>query len=132
MDCEALTQGNTAMTLRNADARLIKLEARRQRVDEFLAVWRKPGTDVVSSLADAKFAGGDRVICFEWFGDGSPPAPKWHRKLRAEFSPEEQGYIKRALQQIVDDSPPVAAEDLRWLDTMTEGELLHHIWGVAL
>ena len=37
------------MTLRNADARLIKLEARRQRVDEFLAVWRKPGTDAASA-----------------------------------------------------------------------------------
>ena len=82
-------------------------------------------------LADAKFAGGDRVICFEWFGDGPPPAPKWHRNLRSEFSPEEQDYITRALQQIVDEAPPVAAEDLPWLGKMTEGELLHNIWGVA-
>ena len=48
------------------------------------------------------------------------------------IAPEEQDYIKRALQQIVDDAPPGAAEDLPWLGKMTEGELLHNIWGVAL
>jgi hypothetical protein len=120
------------MTLRNAESRLIKLETRRRRADQFLAVWRQSGADVASAIIDAKFSGGDRVICLEWFGDGPPPAPKWHRNIRADFSPEEERYIERALQQIVDDSPPSAAADMPWLAKMTDGELLHNLWGTAL
>ena len=85
---------------------------------------------VASAVADAKFSGEDRVICFEWFGDGPPPAPKWHRNIRAEFSPEEQDFVDRALQQIIDDSPPVTKLDSPWLCNMTDGELLHYLWGV--
>ena len=102
------------MTLRNANARLIKLEARRQRVDEFLALWRKPGNDVASALADAKFSAGDRVICFEWFGDGPPPAPRWHRNQRVEFSPEEQRSIDRALYSLVDTKEKSAPDIDGW------------------
>lgn len=118
------------MTLRNADARLIKMEARRQRVDEFLAVWRKPGTDAVSALADAKFSGGDRVICFEWFGNGPPPAPKWHRNQRAGFTPEEQRSIDRALDALAGADERSVPDD-RWLVTMTDGDLLHRLWGAT-
>ena len=94
-------------------------------------MWRKPGAEAASALANAKFSGGDRVICFEWFGDGAPPAPKWHHNMRGAFSPEEEASIERALQQIIVDSSPTAAADLPWLCNMTDGELLHYIWGVA-
>ena len=75
--------------------------------------------------------GSNRVICFEWFGDGPPPAPKWHRNIRAGFSPEEESYITRALREIVGDTP-MPATDEPWTVRMTDGELLHSIWGVAL
>lgn len=131
-------KGNAAMTMRNVESRLSKLEARGQRADQFLAVWREPGADIAGALADAKFATGGRVVCFEWFGDGPPPAPKWHRNSRPDFSREEESYITYALRKLVDESP-LSPKDRAWVDRqaqeltgMNDGELLHESFGVAL
>lgn len=68
------------MTVRNIFSRVEKLEARRRRPDDLLLIWRLPGAPVSEAVADARFASGDRVICAEWFGDSSAPAPRWFGK----------------------------------------------------
>jgi hypothetical protein len=85
----------------------------------------------IQPISPFRVISGDRVICFEWFGDGPPPLPKWHCNMRAGFSPEEESYIERGLQQIVSVSLPIAAADHPWLAKMPDSELLHTIWGVT-
>lgn len=126
------------MSSLNVAARLIKLEARRQRPNEILLVWRRPDTDVKAAASAAKFAPGDRVICLEWFGDGALPAPKWHReRLSSELGAVENQYLTRSLERVGDDRPrdpgfaelpPVSANRAREL---ADNDLLHLAFGVA-
>jgi hypothetical protein len=69
---------STALTARNLESRIVKLETRTARPDEMLVVWRKPDCDVVEALKGATYAKGDKVICAEWFDDSPLPAPRWH------------------------------------------------------
>lgn len=79
--------------MRNVESRLIKLEARRQRPNEILLIWRWPDADVKAATNGARFAPGDRVICLEWFGDGPLPAPRWYRdRLTSEFGVTEKEF----------------------------------------
>jgi hypothetical protein len=52
---------------------------------------RRPDGDVTEAVAGTTF--GDKVICVEWFGDDSMPAPKWHRDLRPTFDEVEEDYV---------------------------------------
>ena len=123
--------------MRNVAARIVKLEARRQRPNEILLIWRRPDADVKAAVSGAKFAPGDRVICAEWFGDGSLPAPKWYReRLSSELGTLENEYLARSLKSVGDDRPrdpgfveipPVSAN---WARELTDNELLHMIFGV--
>jgi hypothetical protein len=130
------------MMLRNPDARLIKLEARRHRPNEILLIWRRPDADVKAAISGAKFAPGDRVICVEWFGDGSLPSPRWYReRLSSELGVSENEYLDRCLTESITrvkegrerdpgfaDIPHVPAERMREL---TDNDLLHMVFGVA-
>jgi hypothetical protein len=50
-----------------------------------------------------EFAAGDRVICAEWFGDSSAPAPRWYRKrLSSELARPEYDYIIQSLNRLVE------------------------------
>jgi hypothetical protein len=63
-------------------------------------IWRKPGQDVSEAVSSAQFSRGDRVACFEWFGQGPMPAPKWHRKIWRSLSKEENDSIDRLCDRI--------------------------------
>lgn len=124
---------------RNLSSRIIKLEARRQRPNEILLVWRRPDADVKAAASATKFAPGDRVICLEWFGDDALPAPKWHReRLSSELGAVENQYLTRSLERVGDDRPrdpgfaelpPVSATRAREL---ADNDLLHLVFGVAI
>ena len=86
------------MTARNLKTRIKKLEASRKHIDEMLVVWRLPGADVSEAV-------GDRVICLEWYGEGTPPAPKWHKDLQRSLRKEENDSIDITLQRIIDAKP---------------------------
>lgn len=127
------------MTGKNVAARIIKLEARRQRPNEILLIWRRPDADVKAAASGAKFAPGDRVICVEWFGDDPLPAPRWYReRLSSELSAVEYEYITRSLNRVVEggrpvdpglaEIPPVSANRARELG---DNDLLHMVFGVA-
>jgi hypothetical protein len=126
------------MTGKNVVARIIKLEARRQRPNEILLVWRLPDADVQAAVSGAKFAPGDRVICLEWFGDGPRPAPKWYRdRLSSELGAVENEYLTRSLERVSDDRPrdpgfaaipPLPANRVCEL---ADNDLLHMIFGVG-
>jgi hypothetical protein len=125
------------MTLRNADARLIKLEARRRRPDELLLIWRHPGAAMSKAVADARLAAGDRVICAEWLGKGPAPAPRWFAKrLSSEIGPVEYGYVLRALDRLIEADIPSPAPSLpatapsAFLAGMSDNDLLHMALGV--
>ena len=82
------------MTARNLKTRIKKLEVSRKHIDEMLVVWRLPGADVSEAVADVDHVSGDRVICLEWYGEGTPPAPKWHRpdvSIAAKLTPSTPG-----------------------------------------
>lgn len=66
------------MIARNVEARIVKLESARQRPDEMLVVWRKPGISIEQALEAVAFAKGDKVICPEWLGKGPAPQPRWY------------------------------------------------------
>ena len=125
------------MTVRNVEARIVKLETRQLRPNEILLVWRQPDGDVKAAASVAKFGAGDRVICVEWFGDGPLPAPKWYReRLSSELSSVENGYLNRSLDRVSDqprdpgfaEIPPVSA---RQACELPDNELLHMVFGVA-
>jgi hypothetical protein len=125
------------MTLRNADARLIKLEARRRRPDELLLVWRRPDAAVTEALADARVSAGDRVICTEWLGKGPMPAPRWFgKRLSSELGAIEYRYVLCALDRLIEaDIPspvpsPPAADPSVSLAGMSDNDLLHMALGV--
>jgi hypothetical protein len=127
------------MTGKNVASRIIKLEARRQRPNEILLIWRRPDADVKAATNGAKFASGDRVICAEWFGDDPLPAPRWYReRLSSELGAIENEYLTRSLDRVLEggrprdlgclDLPPISEQRAREL---TENDLLHMIFGVA-
>jgi hypothetical protein len=93
------------VTSRSIKSRVSKLEKSRKLTDEILVVWRRPGADVSEAVADVDYVSGDRVVCFEWYGDGPPPAPRWHKDLRSSLSKEENGSIKVILERILDAKP---------------------------
>jgi hypothetical protein len=93
------------VTLRSIKSRVSKLERSRKRTDEILVVWRRPGADVSKAVADVDYVSGDRVICLEWYGNGPPPGPKWHRHLLCSLSEEESGSIDIVLKRILDAKP---------------------------
>jgi len=88
------------MTARTIVARIVKLETARRRPDEILVVWRTPDSDVAAAIASTEYAAGDKVICAEWFGKGSHPAPKWYRRMRFEMDPTEYEYINRSVERL--------------------------------
>ena len=127
------------MITRNVEARIVKLEAHRQRPNEILLIWRKPGETVKAAIAEAQFAPGDRVICVHWFGEGDPPPPRWHgERLSESLPPDQYKYIVRSLERIAKGEPgrdpgfaavpPVAAH--RMVE-MSDNDLLHAALGVA-
>ncbi len=131
------------MTARSLETRIAKLEASRRRPNEMLVVWRRPGGDVRAAVSEAKFAPGDRVICLEWFGDGSPlPAPRWHSR-GLDLSAIEREYLIRAVRQSVEDREdghprqrePGFAEPPHFpVDRVHEvsfSDLVHMLFGVA-
>jgi hypothetical protein len=120
------------MTARGMEARVVKLEARHQRADQFLAVWRKAGSDVSDAQAYAELSHGSPVACFEWFGRDPLPAPKWHHNSRPDFSPEEEGCVTQMLTRMLAGSQTSAEARSPLLGGMTDGELLHRAFGVAL
>jgi hypothetical protein len=121
---------------RGLESRIIKLEARRNRTNEVLVIWRRPDADVRAAVAGATFAPGDRVICVEWFGDGPVPAPQW-RGDRLGWGREsiEGGYIYKSLSRQLDrlrdpgfaDLPAITADRAEQLPDL---ELLHMVFGV--
>ena len=128
------------MTVRSLKTRIVKLEASRWRPNELLVVWRRPGGDVKAAVSDAKFAPGDRVICFDWFGDGLLPAPQWHDK-GLKFSGVEDDYLERAINRRIEsrknghqrepgfaELPHFPADRIREL---SNNALLHMLFGVA-
>jgi hypothetical protein len=127
------------MNARNVQSRIIKLEARSARPDEMLVVWRLPNGDVTEALKDARFAKGDRVICAEWFDDGTPPKPRWYSdQLRRAMPPAEYEQINRTIDRIAGNHQatrdpgfapfPSITEDR--MKRMTDNELTHAILGV--
>ena len=44
------SHGKAAMTPRNVEARIVKLETQRQRSNEILLVWRMPGQEVTMAV----------------------------------------------------------------------------------
>ncbi|MGY4433158.1 hypothetical protein ACVWWO_005635 [Bradyrhizobium sp. F1.13.1] len=118
--------------IRNVEARIIKLESRRERADEFLAVWRTAGSDVSTSVPSVKVAQGSRVVSLEWSGRDPLPAPKWHHNSRPDFSPEEEGCVTHMLTRTLAGSQASAEDRSPLLGGMTDGELLHRAFGVAL
>lgn len=127
------------MTMRNVESRLIKLEARRQRPNEILLIWRWPDADVKAATNGARFAPGDRVICLEWFGDGPLPAPRWYcDRLTSEFGVTEKESLDRSVDSVGEDGrqrdpgfadiPHVPARRLRELP---DNDLLHMIFGIG-
>ncbi len=127
------------MIVRSLETRIVKLEAHRQRPNEILLIWRKPGETVTEATAGAKFAPGDRVICVHWFGEGDPPHPRWHGERLSSSLPKDQyGYIMRSLEQIVAEEPgrdagfaavPTIAPHRA--AEMSDNDLLHAALGVA-
>jgi hypothetical protein len=92
------------MTPRNLRTRIEKLEASRKHIDELLVVWRLPGADIESALANVSYMPGDRVICLEWYGDGPPPSPRWCRDSRS-LSKEENDSIETMVNRALDALP---------------------------
>ena len=124
---------------KNVAARIIKLEARRQRPNEILLIWRRPDADVKAAASGAKFAPGDRVICVEWFGEDSLPAPRWYReRLPSELDATANEYLTRSLNCVAEggrsrdpgfaDFPVVPSHRARELP---DNDLLHMVFGVA-
>lgn len=123
----------------NVAARIIKLEARRQRTNEILLVWRRPDTDVKAAASAVKFAPGDRVICAEWFGDDPLPEPRWYNnRLSSELGAVENEYLSRSLGRVVEGACPrdpgfaqPPAVSARRMPELADSDLLHIVFGVA-
>ena len=125
------------MTSGSIKSRVSKLEKSRKPTDEILVVWRRPGADVSKAVADVDYVSGDRVICLEWYGEGRPPAPRWHKDLRSSLSEEENGSIKVILERILDAKPDreqSAGAERRGRDLdefgYSDEDLLHALFGV--
>ena len=127
------------MIARNVEARIVKLETRRQRPNEVLLIWRQPGQPVKEAVAKADFAPGERVMCIEWFGDDPIPAPRWHDEGLSKAIPHEHyEYVTRSLRRLAEGEPlrdpgfaslPVVPENR--LVEVTDNQLLHCAFGVA-
>lgn len=128
------------MIARNVEARITKLESARQRPDEMLVVWRKPGTDIAQALEAVTFAKGDKVICPEWLGKGPAPQPRWYDgRLSGTMDAPEYEVLMDVIQQtaaLAERSRPtagllpfpvIAEQRLR---EMTDSELIHSVLGV--
>ena len=82
------------------------------------------------------FAAGARVICAEWFGNSSPPAPRWYRKrLSSELARPEYEYIIQSLNRLVEAGPTreqgfATALSGHHLMALTDNDLLHMALGV--
>ena len=126
------------MIARTVESRLIKLEARRQRPNEILLIWRWPDADVKAATHGARFAPGDRVICLEWFGDGPLPAPRWYRdRLTSEFGVTEKESLDRSLNSVGEDGrqrdpgfADIGHVPARRLCEVPDNDLLHMIFGI--
>ena len=124
------------MTIRSMESRLAKLETLGGRSDKFLVVWRLPDGDVAEAAATADFARGDRVVCFEWFGEEPMPVPCWHDNLRGDFSDEQQSYVSRSIERYLENGCAIAGirpppyVNPGSLTSMKDGELYHSILGV--
>ena len=127
------------MTVRNVEARIVKLEARHRRPDEILLIWRKPGADVARAVAGAQFSKGDKAICVEWFGENPLPAPQWYReRLSSQLGAVENEYIDRSLNRVLESASPrdpgfaeppnLSAHRSREL---ADNDLLHFVFGIA-
>jgi hypothetical protein len=90
------------------------------------------------STSGAKFAPGDRVICVEWFGEGTPPAPRWYsQRLSSELGAVESEYLMRSLKRVKEGDRPrdpgfaelplVSAHRAREL---ADNDLLYMLFGV--
>ena len=122
--------------------RIEKLESRRRGDNEMLMLWRKPGQESEATALMAKAAGffspGDLVICAEWFGDSSAPAPRWYRKrLSSELARPEYDYIIQSLNRLVETGPvrepglaPIPSVPEHCLVDLTDNDLLHMALGV--
>jgi hypothetical protein len=89
------------MTSRNIRSRIDRLEKSRKPTDGLLVVWRLPDGDISEALGDVSYAPGDRVVCLEWYGEGSPPAPKWRKDL-SSLSKEEDDSFETMLKRELD------------------------------
>lgn len=126
------------MIARNVEARIIKLEARRQRPNEMLLIWRKPDQPVKEAIVGADFGPGDRVICVEWFGDEPFPSPRWHgKRFEKGLPPEQSDYIHRSMNRIVNGESTGDPNFVRpafqsnRIVEMSDNDLLYCIFGVA-
>ena len=128
------------MIARNVEARLVKLESARQRPDEMLVVWRRPGISIEQALEAITFAKGDKVICPEWAGEGPMPQPRWYDgRLSRLMDASEYDALMGAVQETAARSgrsrppsgllpfPVIAEQRLR---EMTDSELIHSVLGV--
>jgi hypothetical protein len=90
---------------RGIEIRLAKLEAKRRGDDEVMLVWRRHGTDPRATVDAYQhlFAHGDPVMCAEWFGEGEPPAPRWHRDFPKGLTDIEVKYLHKGLRNLCAD-----------------------------
>ena len=87
------------------EARIAQLEGLHRSRDVILVVWRRPDVAVSKALSKVDYGPVDRVICFEWFGSGTPPQPQWRSDLRHSLSKEESDSIEVMLNRILDAKP---------------------------
>ncbi len=127
------------MNHRTVTARIVKLEARRQRPNEILLVWRRPDQDVKEAISTAEFSPGNRVICAEWFSDAPLPEPKWYRdRLTSALDAIGNENLQRSIDRIAacDRRRDPAFVELphvtqQRMAEMSDHELLHAAMGVV-
>ncbi|WP_426612235.1 hypothetical protein [Bradyrhizobium sp. McL0616] len=126
---------------RNLASRIVKLETRRARPDELLVVWRRPDGDVGEALRGVTFAKGDKVICAEWFEDGSPmPEPRrYGDRISKAMPPDEHEQLYRTIDRIAQRAEgecnkagfacfPASNEEC--MKRMSDTDLIHVLLGV--
>ncbi len=132
------SHGDAAMISRNVEARIVKLETRRQRPNEILLVWRNPGQPVKEAIAGADFAPGDRVMCVEWFGEGPLPAPHWHgERFSHALSRGQYDHVLSAMARVTagesigdpDFVRPIM--QAKRIEEMSDNDLLYCVFGAA-
>ena len=129
------------MTVRSLESRVGKLEVLRRRPDEMLVIWRRPDGDVAEALRGTSFAKGDKVICAEWFEDGSPlPEPRWYRdQLNRAMPPAEHEQLERTIDRMAERAKAKRDEagyasfptfNKERMKQMSDAELTHALLGV--